>query len=223
MKPHPAPNKEARRRKRPPASHAAAIIMTFTLLAASIFGSMSPVFHQVLGAPEPIEIREVDEDEFEEPGYSSSINFTDIEVINGWTYQEEISQYYSTAGTPPLENGDRNTVAPKGPGYAFFIDSSTKPDPVANMDEMMSTHWLALSTGTTWSQAMAGATSGMSLKVGLKPLNRACSSAIYGNPASMTAKAIRTSTSIPLALRTFRSTLHGYTQALTHPSILKDI
>ena len=129
MKPHPAPNKEARRRKRPPASHAAAIIMTFTLLAASIFGSMSPVFHQVLGAPEPIEIREVNEDEFEEPGYSSSINFTDIKVINGWTYQEEISQYYSTAGTPPLENGDRNTVAPKGPGYAFFIDSSTKPDP----------------------------------------------------------------------------------------------
>lgn len=126
---HSTSTKAARRRRREPASHIAAVIMTFALLAASIFGSMSPVFHRVFGAPEPIEIRKVDEDEFEEPGYGSSINFTDIKVVSGWTYQEDVSQYYSTAGSPPLENGDRNTVAPKGPGYAFFIDGSTKPDP----------------------------------------------------------------------------------------------
>lgn len=129
MKPHLAPIQATRRRKRGPMPRIAAIIMTFTLLAASIFGSMSPIFHQVFGAPEPIDIRKVDEDEFEEPGYSSSINFTGIKVESGWSYQNEISQYYSTAGVPPLENGDRNTVAPKGPGYAFFIDGSTKPNP----------------------------------------------------------------------------------------------
>lgn len=124
----PASTKASRRRKRAPVVNIAAIVMALAILAASISGSLSPVFHQVFGAPEPIEIREVNEDEFEEPGYSSSINFSGIEVVSGWTYQKEVSQYYSTAGTPPLDNGDRNTVAPKGPGYAFFIDSSTKPD-----------------------------------------------------------------------------------------------
>lgn len=103
-----------------------AFFLVLVIFAAAIVGSLSPIFHLAAAAPGKATIVEVAENDFEDEGYGASIDFDTIEIERGWVEESDISRYYSTSGnTETNPDGSRPVVAPRGKGYAFFIDENT--------------------------------------------------------------------------------------------------
>lgn len=106
-----------------------AAILGLVIFAAAIVGSLTPIFHLVAADTGKAKIIEVAENEFEDEGYAPSIDFDTITIESGWVEETDVSKYYSTSGgTEPNPDGSRPVVAPRGKGYAFFIDESTPKD-----------------------------------------------------------------------------------------------
>lgn len=106
-----------------------AALLVLTIFAAAIIGSLTPIFHLVAADTGKAKIIEVAENEFEDEGYAPSIDFDTITIESGWVEETDVSQYYSTSGaTEPNPDGSRPVVAPRGKGYAFFIDGDTSKD-----------------------------------------------------------------------------------------------
>ena len=102
------------------------VILVLAIFAAAIVGSLTPIFHLVAADTGKAKIIEVAENEFEDEGYAPSIDFDTITIESGWVEETDVSKYYSTSGgTEPNPDGSRPVVAPRGKGYAFFIDEST--------------------------------------------------------------------------------------------------
>ncbi len=68
-------------------------------------------------------IESVTDDQFVPAGYDWSVKFTDVEIESGWTYTNNLKQYYF------FDDGDAsNTLVSDGDdGYMIAVDANTRP------------------------------------------------------------------------------------------------
>ncbi len=100
----------------------AAALLVFALLVFSTgFLSTQNAFAETYGT----EIDAIPDDEFAPAGYNWSLSFSDVVSESGWTYTDNLAQYYRIDGIGTADNP--NLVNVGDGGYMIAIDSSTQP------------------------------------------------------------------------------------------------
>ncbi len=97
-------------------------LLAFTLL---IFSTGLSVTQYAFAETYGTEIDAVSDDEFAPAGYSWSLNFSSVVPESGWTYTDDLAQYYRVDGIGTADNP--NLVNVGDDGYMIAIDSSTQP------------------------------------------------------------------------------------------------
>ena len=110
---------------------ARALATALALLLSNVLAAVCPVAAYAISF-EPITVERVSEDEFEEPGFSWSIDFEDavIEPGSSFVWKDDLSGHF--ACDPRYDNAnDPNShwsIAKRAGGWAAYIDGDTPDD-----------------------------------------------------------------------------------------------
>ena len=101
-----------------------AALTVLALVLECLLGLALPRRARAVTSPFPaVTIEEIAEDEFEDPGYAWSIDFEGAQIVEGFTREQNVGQYFNAGG--PVSEGYQSNLEGT-PGYAAFIDESTE-------------------------------------------------------------------------------------------------
>ena len=116
--------------RRSTSQRARAAAMALAMLLSSALTALSPLAAGAISF-DPIVIKDVSEDQFEDPGYSWSIDFEDVRVEPGsgfvWEDGEDFCGHIMTKEESTADPNSHYNVARRDGGFAAYIDGSTAP------------------------------------------------------------------------------------------------
>lgn len=102
--------------------------MALALFLSTLLGAITPAVAYAAMSFQPLKIRKVSETEFEEPGYSWSIDFEDAEIPEGsdFVWRDDLSPHFPAVGTD--DPSSHYNIAKNHGGWAAYVDDSTPAD-----------------------------------------------------------------------------------------------